>query len=101
MLSNIQTSMDSLKQTLIDQKPVILQKWLESILETYPTDAATFMQNQKDRFHNPVGQTFSTETEAIHRERQLKGWSRAKKQALIIGDTERLRMLSQKRDQKA
>jgi predicted GIY-YIG superfamily endonuclease len=29
---------------------------------------------------------FSTRIDAIERERQLKGWSRAKKQALIVGD---------------
>lgn len=29
---------------------------------------------------------FSTRSEAMARERQLKGWSRAKKEALIAGD---------------
>ena len=29
---------------------------------------------------------FSTRLEAFHRERQIKGWSRAKKEALIKGD---------------
>ena len=30
---------------------------------------------------------------AIHREKQIKGWSRAKKEALIAGDLEKLKAL--------
>jgi putative endonuclease len=35
--------------------------------------------------------------EAIRREKQLKGWSRAKKEALICGDWESLKELSKNR----
>lgn len=37
---------------------------------------------------------FADVTDAIAAERQLKGWSRAKKEALIAGDFERLKLLS-------
>ena len=37
---------------------------------------------------------FSTGLEAFHRERQIKGWSRAKKEALIKGDRDGLVELS-------
>jgi len=37
---------------------------------------------------------FSSRQDAFERERQIKGWSRAKKQALIQGDWERLIGLS-------
>ena len=37
---------------------------------------------------------FSTRLEAFHRERQIKGWSRAKKEALIEGDWDGLVELS-------
>jgi putative endonuclease len=37
---------------------------------------------------------FADVTDAIAAERQLKGWSRAKKQALIAGDFDRLRVLA-------
>lgn len=57
--------MVTLKQTLKDQKSVILQKWLQAILETYPSDAAKFLQKKKDKFDNPVGQTFSAEIEVL------------------------------------
>jgi putative endonuclease len=39
-------------------------------------------------------ESFLTLNEAVHRERQLKGWTHAKKDALISGDRERLRALS-------
>jgi putative endonuclease len=42
-------------------------------------------------------QWFEQVTEAIAAERQLKGWSRAKKEALIRGDFEALRTLSKRR----
>ena len=40
-------------------------------------------------------QEFQRLTDAIAAERQLKGWSRAKKDALIQGDVELLHLLSQ------
>ena len=40
---------------------------------------------------------FSTWSEAVEREFQIKKWSRKKKQALIQGDWDTLKMLSQKR----
>jgi len=43
-------------------------------------------------------QEFSTEVEAMKRERQLKRWTRAKKEALIRGDLEKLQELSKSRD---
>jgi putative endonuclease len=42
-------------------------------------------------------QEFSSEHEAFLRERQVKGWSRAKKEALIRGDFEALVELSKSR----
>ena len=39
---------------------------------------------------------FATRLEALERERQIKGWSRAKKQALIDADWERLQQLARR-----
>lgn len=51
--------------------------------------------------HLPVtlvwSQEFATRTEARESERQLKGWSRAKKLALIRGDWARIAMLAKKK----
>ena len=43
---------------------------------------------------------FSSMDDAINRERQIKGWSRSKKEALIAGDWGRLSELSQSREGK-
>ena len=42
-------------------------------------------------------ENFKTEDEAIRRELQIKGWARAKKEALIAGDLDRLKVLSKRR----
>jgi putative endonuclease len=42
---------------------------------------------------------FSRITDAIAVERQLKGWSRAKKKALIRGDWDSIRVLARRRQQ--
>lgn len=42
---------------------------------------------------------FPTREEAFAAERRIKGWSRAKKEALIAADWERLRTLSRARQQ--
>ena len=42
-------------------------------------------------------QAFDRITDAVAAERQLKGWSRAKKKALITGDLNRLRALAKRR----
>ncbi|HEY2987964.1 MAG TPA: GIY-YIG nuclease family protein [Candidatus Binatia bacterium] len=51
--------------------------------------------------HGPVhlvySERFRSEQEALTRERQLKRWSRAKKEALIAGDLEKLKYLSKRR----
>ena len=41
---------------------------------------------------------FPTRTQAEARERQIKGWTRAKKEALIRGDFDALRALARGRD---
>jgi putative endonuclease len=43
-------------------------------------------------------QWFDRITDAIAAERQVKGWSRAKKEALIRSDFEQLRMLASRRN---
>ena len=44
-------------------------------------------------------ESFDRITDAVAAERKLKGWSRAKKEALIRGDFELLRQLSRNRSQ--
>jgi predicted GIY-YIG superfamily endonuclease len=46
----------------------------------------------------PVGmvfcESFDSRQEALERERQIKGWGRAKKEALMLGDWERISHLA-------
>ena len=42
-------------------------------------------------------ESFANAADAVRAERQLKGWSRAKKEALIRGDIETLKRLSRNR----
>ena len=44
---------------------------------------------------------FRTRDDAFAAERQIKGWGRQKKEALIAGDWERLRVLAQRRSPSA
>lgn len=44
---------------------------------------------------------FATRIEALEAERQIKGWSRAKKEALIMGNRDRVRLLAKTKKAKA
>jgi hypothetical protein len=54
-----------LKKLLEENKPVILERWYDAIMATYPTDSSGFLKKQKDRFLNPVGHTFSQGIDSI------------------------------------
>ena len=54
-----------LENLLVQKKDVILKKWFDSVIETYPEDTSTFYKRQKDRFANPVGTTIFPALEAV------------------------------------
>ncbi|MEW5909687.1 MAG: RsbRD N-terminal domain-containing protein, partial [Thermodesulfobacteriota bacterium] len=43
----------------------LIKKCFESLLETYPSNTAAFLKNQKDPFANPVGNAFRQGAEAV------------------------------------
>jgi hypothetical protein len=47
----------SLNELLSEKKQAILEKWFDSVIETYPHDTAKFLKRQKDQFANPIGST--------------------------------------------
>lgn len=53
---------------LSKKRSVILKRWLDSILETYPADTQRFLKKRNDRFDNPVGYTLSEQTECLYAE---------------------------------
>jgi len=58
----------TLEQFLINKRAVILSKWFDLILETYPGYTAAFLRREKDRFLNPVGYTSYQSVCAIYDE---------------------------------
>lgn len=54
---------------------------------------AKFIEDNKSSFGLVYFEKFNTRTEAMKREEQLKGWTRAKKEALIAGDLNLLKKL--------
>lgn len=54
---------------------------------------AKLTSQNKGPFELVYTESFSSRIDAMKRERQLKGWSRAKKEALIQGDLIKLKVL--------
>lgn len=54
---------------------------------------AKFIRDSGSDFQIVYTEDFMTRGEALQREKQLKGWTRAKKEALIAGDLNLLRSL--------
>ena len=46
----------SLPQKLAGKKAAITKKWVEAVINSYPTETARFLKSQSDPFANPVGQ---------------------------------------------
>jgi hypothetical protein len=57
--------MNTLEEFLLQKKPRIVKRWLDSIIETYPLDTQRFLKHQKDQFLNPVGSTISKEIDTL------------------------------------
>jgi hypothetical protein len=53
-------------ELLSERKSVILSKWSDVILGSYPADASNFLNKQEDRFTNPVGHTILKGIEGIY-----------------------------------
>ena len=47
-----------LDNLLSTNRDAIIKGWIQQILEIYPQDSTRFLKGEKDRFANPVGQTF-------------------------------------------
>ena len=61
-----------LQAILTQNAPAVVKTWIRITLDTYPTNAKRFLNEQKDPFANPVGHTLSQEIENIYFE-LLKG----------------------------
>ncbi len=52
-------------ELLSQRKGDILARWFDMVIETYPSDTATFLRRQKNEFTNPVGHTIMAGIEGI------------------------------------
>lgn len=48
-----------LKDFLSEKREVILKRWFNAVVETYPADTSNFLKAQKNPFANPVGHAIS------------------------------------------
>lgn len=62
---------------LAQKKTVILTKWYQAVLETYPPETTKFLEEEKDQFANPVGYTIYEGIEGLYGE-LLKGFEAKK-----------------------
>ncbi|MFH2047294.1 MAG: RsbRD N-terminal domain-containing protein [Pseudomonadota bacterium] len=46
-----------LEELLTQKKKVIIDKWFDVVVNTYPADTSRFIKSQKNPFANPVGST--------------------------------------------
>ena len=54
-----------LKDLLTQSKSELVERWINTIFETYPKDTSVFLKTKKDRFNNPVGYTVTSGIEKI------------------------------------
>jgi hypothetical protein len=55
----------TLRELLIGNRSRILRKWLDLVLDTYPTETARLLKDEKDRFANPVAYTVECNLELL------------------------------------
>jgi hypothetical protein len=53
----MQTGSLSLSAVLIEHKSVLVARWLQQMLQTYPEPSLNFLTQQQDPFRNPIGHT--------------------------------------------
>ena len=57
--------MTTLGELLRDNRDIIVQRWFDDGLATYPEDSASAFKRQKDPFANPIGHSLRLGTKAI------------------------------------
>lgn len=65
----------------------------QRLVEHKQTKGAKFLRDSGSSFKVVYAETYPTLLEAMRREKQLKGWTREKKEALIAGDLALLKRL--------
>ncbi|MCL5266588.1 MAG: RsbRD N-terminal domain-containing protein [Bacteroidetes bacterium] len=82
-----------LRELLVKKKSAIVDKWVQRILGSYPSESLKFLISQKDRFANPVGYTISSSAGAIFDE--LIGDSDSRVTETLLKDVVRIRAVQE------
>jgi len=53
------------KDLLLTRRSAIIKKWFYSLADTYQPETSKFLKLKKNRFSNPVGYIYSSETEIL------------------------------------
>lgn len=51
--------MNSIDTILLSKKKLVLQKWFDLLVNTYPIETVRMLKKESNQFANPVGHTFS------------------------------------------
>ncbi len=54
-----------IKELLLRREKAIVDKWIQSIIVTYPAKTSSFLRLQKDQFRNPLGHIISESAKRI------------------------------------
>jgi len=79
-----------IRELLINKRSSILNNWIQSIVDTYPSETSKFLRSQKNRFSNPVGFAISNTAENIFDE-IIKDVTDFEKIKLLLGDIIKIR----------
>lgn len=71
------------KGLLKEKQNIILQRWHNAVVETYPADTSDFLKKRQNRFANPVGFTITEVTEGLFEELLSESGTAAKTAELI------------------
>jgi len=55
----------TLENLLSGQRKAITKKWLDVLVDSYPSDTRRFLRKKKSQFANPVGHTYKDEVERL------------------------------------
>lgn len=81
---------DEIGHLYIGQTNNLLKREKQHLSKT--TDSAKYIRDGKE-FQLVYSEEYSSRLDSMRREKQLKGWTRAKKEALILGDLKLLKKL--------
>ena len=53
---------------LEENRPKLVERWIDAVIATYPPDSLGFFKNTRDKFANPVGNTIKRSIDLLFTE---------------------------------